>query len=879
MKILYLKLVNFANILSGMKRHSVEIDFSKSKNRVIILMGENGTGKSSILSQLHPFANTGSGDQRNAKGLMIEGKEAYKEIHIQDQENIYVIKHFYSKSGTTKSYIAKNQQELNPNGNVTSFLEHVYDELTVALDFLKLLRLGSNAPSFLRMSTLDRKKYTTNLLSDVDVFFKYYKIINDKLRLSKGLLKNTVSRLNQLRVVNREEIETKLINLQEKMNDLVKSKDENTAQYGAHTGEQASIAPNGVNEIIVQFETLKAEYKELEKLLKKAEELKSIIELESEFDTINKELISLEKEIAEDKVKLESSLNSLSDTLDSLTEYQQQMQIMSSSADIDRLTQSILTMNRERESLNVFEDKELPYTTEEARRALELMKQIQEVASLMLGFDEDAKAEVVAMWRDNGMKNPENEIHEMNAEINVKIQKLKSSTLAAQHSSKVDKDEIYFIYKPTGCPGDCPFEDFYNKVTDKDFDSNNTDKTMRKLEKKKEVIDDYFAVNSNINYIQMIMNAHKALIDKMPNDFFDFDSILLGIEKDSIFYDEEYITTFISISEKLDRYHQLGSMIKEMQKELKMIQDNSSSFKLIESEVMKLTVRRDKLESDIEKLRNNLYHNESKVGYLTQSLNEVESLLKLSKEKEEMVKKHAELYKTCHQLHTNIERYNDLNSLIDHLTADSKQLSFEMKKVTESIEYTKHALIAYDELIAEKDKLESEFEDMEIMKESLSSNKGIPLVFVKLYMADSEIEINDLLDIVYDGDLQVSKFVIDENEFTIPYVRNGITVSDISQCSQGEETFLSLAISFSFGVKSMERYNIMLMDELDGALDTKKRMLFLEIIESHLDRLGVEQLFLTSHNNAFDSYPIDVILTSEVNLDSYRNTNVIFKAV
>ena len=57
-QIAYLKLVNFIGIKAGMNRNEIEIDFSKSKNRIILLLGENGSGKSTILSTAHPFRET-----------------------------------------------------------------------------------------------------------------------------------------------------------------------------------------------------------------------------------------------------------------------------------------------------------------------------------------------------------------------------------------------------------------------------------------------------------------------------------------------------------------------------------------------------------------------------------------------------------------------------------------------------------------------------------------------------------------------------------------------------------------------------------------------------------------------------------------------------
>ena len=34
----------------------IELDFSKTKKKVILLLGSNGSGKSTIISSLHPFS-------------------------------------------------------------------------------------------------------------------------------------------------------------------------------------------------------------------------------------------------------------------------------------------------------------------------------------------------------------------------------------------------------------------------------------------------------------------------------------------------------------------------------------------------------------------------------------------------------------------------------------------------------------------------------------------------------------------------------------------------------------------------------------------------------------------------------------------------------
>ena len=59
----------------------------------------------------------------------------------------------------------------------------------------------------------------------------------------------------------------------------------------------------------------------------------------------------------------------------------------------------------------------------------------------------------------------------------------------------------------------------------------------------------------------------------------------------------------------------------------------------------------------------------------------------------------------------------------------------------------------------------------------------------------------------------------------------------------------------------MSKYNILLLDEIDAELDGANRKSFIEILEKNqFEMLGVEQCFLITHNNEFDSYNTNLML-------------------
>ncbi|MNE88811.1 hypothetical protein D3C80_1861510 [compost metagenome] len=96
-------------------------------------------------------------------------------------------------------------------------------------------------------------------------------------------------------------------------------------------------------------------------------------------------------------------------------------------------------------------------------------------------------------------------------------------------------------------------------------------------------------------------------------------------------------------------------------------------------------------------------------------------------------------------------------------------------------------------------------------------------------------------------------------------------------CSQGERAFIGIAISFALVSHSIDMYNIMRVDEVDGTLDESYRPAFIPVLEEQMDSIQGEQAFIITHNNMFDNYPVDVIRTDRtMNVDNYKNVNIIF---
>lgn len=115
--------------MHGLGKDEIELDFTKSNNNIVMLLGGNGSGKSVIMSSLQPYKE--SFDDR--KTLILEGTEGRKEIDYLHNGHKYEIVHIYAK--TAQSFISKDGVELNENGGVRTFEEIVSKELGITKDF------------------------------------------------------------------------------------------------------------------------------------------------------------------------------------------------------------------------------------------------------------------------------------------------------------------------------------------------------------------------------------------------------------------------------------------------------------------------------------------------------------------------------------------------------------------------------------------------------------------------------------------------------------------------------------------------------------------------------------------------------------------------
>ena len=155
----------------------------KWDNSIISIVGANGSGKSFLLSSVHPY---GSSDRYNKAYPVIPEKPGYKKIVYDVDGVLYETIHEYVPHKNThkcKSYLNRivnnNTEELNPTGNVEIYKDLVYKHLKFNSDIFDIGFISFKAngitgtptnrrnvlESTVDMSLLNKMKYNVATLS------------------------------------------------------------------------------------------------------------------------------------------------------------------------------------------------------------------------------------------------------------------------------------------------------------------------------------------------------------------------------------------------------------------------------------------------------------------------------------------------------------------------------------------------------------------------------------------------------------------------------------------------------------------------------------------------------------------------------------------
>ena len=886
MKIEYLSLENFVNVYAGLGRKKVVLDFTKSKNNKVLLLGDNGSGKTVLLSSLQPYRETND----NREMALLEGeKKATKIIKIRKGEDLYEITHYYGRSSSgNKSYIKKNGEELNDTGSIRSFLTILEGELNISKDYFVLGRLGDNVSNFIDQSMTDRKKYINKFIPNIDRFLDAFKLSSDRLNSLDRQIKTINVSLERYGDIeeneaHRAKLQTRLRKLEEVKTKLssdlavLKSKESNILEKLADYPEnlleeisslEAEIEANKT--YILNNRAIKPENafdldftnKYLDKLQAKSAEVNNeIIKLDSKSSEI-------EKTIKDDTDKIAKNINlieSMGDSSqDSLEQRKEELTTLLASIEKDlgdlKADSGLLKFIELNNHVNLPKFKEtistlttyidhlintaptavtqylLPDLTDRTawKKLEEEYTQTSKDVETLKETWKNLKVEYDKINRESGLLEILNHTKEhaehakdcpiVAAAIGFKDKAITINDIAA----KIDELALTIKEKETR------ISDISNDLTDLDtFNRNYTAVVTKAYNADKE------AFTINIGTGDFLYQPNK-LQDSIERTVRTIDRALLLADKE---------TSLVNVKEKLSN-----------------VEKSLSNLAIIN----KLYTENDSLKVEISSAKTKL----TEVNETSKALTKKLSTFVLA---EDMIRKNRDILIKLPELEHTLEGLKGRQEAFVTYTSDLAEIRTSLATTQPSLEAaeTEYKQTKADLDQADKDhylisdsidrlnKISAVRATYKVVQDSLDPKKGIPLIFTENYLTSISQSANELLDVAYKGSYQL-KFVLGKRDFRIEILKgNGNNLEDINLASQGERSMTSISLSLSMLGKIMHDsggYNIIYLDEMDAELDVNNRKSFIGVINRQMELLGVEQTFIITHNNEFYSDDVDLIL-------------------
>lgn len=896
MRYLNIELNNYIGIYNGMQINTIAIDLTRCRHKLLVIKGDNGSGKTTLFNAISILPDDNS--------CFIPGMEASKKIGIYDDFNgteyqvLFV--HGIKKDGsreTTKGYISKlingKYQEMNPNGNISSYKDYIYSEFQLDSNFLALSQLSSEDRGLVDKKPAERKKFVTSIINTLEVYNGMYKILTKKSSLYKSMINSILAKINTIGDPNA------LLGTLANVNTRVEELNKDIASYQDKISEAKSMIklldPTG--DIRAQYDVIYSEMKSIDAEI-------SMVENKIDragLDIPNDEIESIYNKTLKDIAKLETLIATSQNSISSLLQEQDE-KYKAMNAKIEKLRSVSSDKNKEYYEATIKEYEQnianqeyilsnmgllgSNVTKDEFITGLNILEDIRtSILSLQERFPYDIIQDAIVNYVQQGIYPDTTTLQDQIDGLSAVIEQ-DSMVLRAY----LEQERLLYKLndRPMNCTIDsCPFiKDAVDAINSGNIDKigdiqssidHNTDIVnvlKGEMERSRYLTD---AINLTQSFLKRLA-AYKSILSKLPNglEYIDRNHILNRILSNDSFQDinklysqidsanilEEYKLNKDSLEKLIAEYNIYLSkedIVTEIQSDINSIND---SLKLIED---KLVNARDSLEKSNKTLSDSRIL-EMKLSSLIDSYSKLDEL----KSKKRSV---IDKFDKINDAITKIKEVSDEGLKYTH---ELDRLEDQLAPLAKERDDINHSIRMIDEYNKELKDYRANYDKIETVKYYTSPSTGIQTIFMELYMHKILSMANDLLQMVFDGKFVLQPFIINESEFRIPCLGQGLINDDISSMSTSQKCIISMILSFSLLIHSSSRYNILKIDEIDGGLDTQNRLHFVGLLDYLMNYIGCQQCIMISHNSELDLSQADVIILRDDSNEFGTQGNVIY---
>lgn len=872
-----LKLVNYGGIYNGMGLYEIEIDFTRCRNKIVLIKGDNGSGKSTIESALKPLPDDNSS--------FISGVSACKEIEYIDETNsiVYSISYIHeykNQSRISKGYFKKilpngNVIDLNPSGNISSCKEMINEELELDANYITLTQLSSTKRGIADLRPAERKRYVNSILSSTDVYNTMYKTLSKKASTYKALMSSISSKIDN--VGNTVQLQEELKSIESKISETEKLMEQHNEVINKEKGMLLSIDPN--NEISNRIETYtestktysskRDEFsKQLNKIYSTDPNLSTIVINKEILDKLNQDIIDTKYLIESTKERINNLIKEREQEASRLEEETAKLKSINSGMnliEVQRIKDD-LTSRKEKirkrwgdiVDLNTITHDEFMIAYEAIKQMIEILNQPIELIP-----SDDIEIEYLDVLRN--IERLDNEIED-----------------TAVFRNKIEMNEYkldILEQRPSDCNNNsCPFiADALKakKIIDELMKQRKGFTTISELNKQKESYEQKLSNVERNKRLLEIYNTNRIILSKLQLNLDTYENCVVSLSRNRLMI-LPTLAGFIEYSNDLIEYKSIDKDLNDItvkynalytQKDLiNMITDSIDRLNVdINEDTVKINAMNEEITSLTKKYNDmcKLCISLEDIFNLRASLNECEESLRILNEEIEKDR-------------SNIDRIEKLNSDIEKLNVNISELKSQLEPLRKAAESLRYRITLSVEYSKEYEQYNMMYTKIETLKYYCSPTTGIQLLFANMYLNKIMDNANKILSRLFGGTFALLPLIITESEFRIPVaVRGGINHDDITSMSSAQISLISMIISISLLSQTSTKLNIIVGDEIDAPFDSENRREFMNILTQLMGLVNSSQCVLISHNSEISLNDCDVILLKNEN-DVITEGNIIW---
>lgn len=901
MRLVSARLKGLIGVYRASGKKEIFIDFNKCKNKLTLIIGKNGSGKSTIWNALQPLPDSLSDFLPKMEG----GKELVYELEDGVR---YIIKISYpvntlgDRTKTTANITKVSngvEVELNPNGNVGSYKDVLFSEFKLDPNFVQLSQLSSENSGMARKTPSERKKYVNSILDNVEVYNNIGKTLTKRSSTFKAMINSIVAKIDN--IGDAESLNAFLTGAENRLSRLENEEKSLTKSLSDLEAHIKIIDPDGsiqnkYSQIYSKFTALSEDIKMVDNILTKlaSDGYESLEYSLTRYTELNKEIAELDKDIYSIQNELSNLLLSREEESKLIQIKSDKLLVLTSNIDYDSLNARIKTLKANIQNyLSFFKsigiDNYTSITKDEFISGLNILRSIKDIISNIKSsckMDNFVQAiEMILSGVDvaREFNNAKGKLDRLKTQYNDN-QTESMYWYGVSNSIKILND------RPKECKIDsCPFvskaiEDSKyepdTKLKDLEKEGVSLQEEISSLEKRIEDLTEIFDIYNQLLLAKRYIENNNGILSKLPNSE-TYSNVSIFFRKlldGHSFNDIDNLYCYIDRANMFELYTADMDQLSKCENDMRVYSSKQEIINEIQSDIADLTTKISNITKTVEDTNRVVSEKSFELESLKQELSKCNSAIDTYKKAEELYGLKKDLKNQLDSIISDMSVIEKYIQSINELNSQLNNLSVEKKTLTDDIYKTKFSLKQLEDYTSELNEYKTKYDYVEtIRKYSTPTKDGIQTIFMLLYMGKTLSMANELLSLFFNGDLELGQPDINATEFKIPCKSNisSVVNDDINSCSSGEKAMIDMILSFTFLHQSSTIYNILRLDEIDGPLDQNNRASFIIALNKIMGIFDVQNCIMISHSSEIELKDVDIILLKPVD-NNIPDGNIIF---